>query len=834
MAGTEDEPTDESERESPDRSAAGRAPPTRRGSTNGRASENGSAPVTRGNEFDHGRASADGEGDDSSRDDPPTCQYVFDPTQKTDAHLQTTWECPHDAHADSEFCVFHMNYDERKACGVTAAEVIARLKENLKAEDTRANEYVGADLPHLSLTYQDINGDTNHVLNFQHADIDGIDITHGRLDQGLNLREATVGTLKLEDAIVTGLFEAPSLTVEGSFVTDESTFHQDVHFEDADFRGPVDCDEATFTEDTSFAGATFHDVAHFRNVQTSGTSHVLEDRVSFADVEFRDDTSFRQADFEYATFEGATFHAESDFEHAIFDGDVQFDRVTFHQVADFDEARFDDDVSFEEARFMALAEFRGVEFNGGSRTSDDDVTFENATFEAEADFKLARFRFADFKDATFEGDLNFDRARFDARADCHRISVAGRTDLRRVEFVDTVNFDGSEFADEVTAVEAEFGGDADFVKATFDAVARFTEARFREDASFRASTFRDRAVFRGAVFEGEAKHLEENASFEEVAFLSSADFEAARFTNASFRGATFHDECRFRSAEFLDGVNFRVLAGDDDVYVDLTEATVDGGSVVLAGGDPVLYDLTKATVGELQLESEGSEHELLDHFRVCLTDFDHFDFSNHHGYLERNDWNVHAFLGDDRPATPAPTVEMTDEVIEETYRKAQDSADAVGDTPASREFEFKRYYYNRKKNLDIIRNEYSLNGWSRAKKASSVALNYFMQFTCGYGNRLPRIAALTFFLPALFGVLYVLGGPFQTQAGVLWSDGTLDPKVLFDGLYYSYISFSTIGYGDIGPVGWAAKLLAMSQGMLNGLFFTLLTFTLFKRVLGGS
>jgi hypothetical protein len=108
-----------------------------------------------------------------------------------------------------------------------------------------------------------------------------------------------------------------------------------------------------------------------------------------------------------------------------------------------------------------------------------------------------------------------------------------------------------------------------------------------------------------------------------------------------------------------------------------------------------------------------------------------------------------------------------------------------------------------------------------------------MQLTCGYGNRLPRIAAFTFLLPAVFGVLYVLGGPLETQAGVV-QGADAPATVLFEGLYYSYISFSTIGYGDIGPIGWLAKILAASQGMLNGLFFTLLTFTLFKRVLGGS
>lgn len=768
----------------------------------------------------------------TAADSTATCRYTFDPARRTEAHLQTTWECPHDAYGESDYCCFHMSRDERASNDVSPDEIVERIKTNLQSGDVRDNEYVGADLPHLSLTYQDINGGTNHVLNFQYADIEGLDITHGRLEQGLNLRGATVGALKFEGATLGGLLDADDLSVEGVFSAYETTFQEDVSLEDASFHGEVDCDEATFADDTSFAGATFHDVVHFRNAETTGTSHVLDDHVSFADVEFRDDASFRQATFQYVTFENAGFRAESDFEHVAFEGDTRFGGVVFDRMADFDEARFYDDACFEETRFKALAEFRGVEFEGGSRTTHDDVTFEAAIFEGEADFKLARFRFADFKDASFRGKLNLDRAQFDARADFHRIEVGGTATLERVGFRDGVTFDGSRFDGDVVGVEAEFHGDADFAGVTFRSRVRFTEARFLEDATFRESEFQDAAIFRGTLFEGEAKHLEENACFDETTFEALADFQSSSFTNGSFEGVTFHDESDFRESEFHNGVEFRVLSGGSaDTYVDLTQASVEGGHIVIVGDTAVIYDLTKATLGDVRLESEGSEHELLDHFRFCLTEFDHFDFSDHHAYLERNDWNVHGFLGDE--SSGRYDVEMTSEVVEETYRKAQDSANAVGDTPAMREFEFKRYFYNRRKNLDIVLREYSLNTWGRAKKAASVGLNFFMQFTCGYGNRLPRIAAWTFLLPAVFGVLYVLGGPLQTQAGVVW-DATNPSKTLFEGLYYSYISFSTIGYGDIGPVGWLAKVFAASQGMLNGLFFTLLTFTLFKRVLGGN
>jgi uncharacterized protein YjbI with pentapeptide repeats len=762
-----------------------------------------------------------------------TCGYRFDPARETDASLRTTWECPHPAHPESDRCPFHMTADERSALGITADDVADRIVANLDDPDPRLNEYVGARVPRLSLTYRQVDGDTNHVLNFQHAEIEGIDLTHGRLDQGLTLHEAEIGRLALTDAVVAGVVDATGATIE-DLDAREARFRKEADFGGATFTGPANCDETTFEEDTSFADATFEATASFRNVTTSGTSHVLADHVSFAGATFHDEARFRQADFEYVSFEGTVFRGPAGFEHADFGGNARFRETVFERVADFDEAQFAHDVSFAAAHFQRLAEFRGVEFDGGSRTASDDVTFERARFEGEADFKLARFRFADFCSADCTGDLNFDRAVFRARVDCHDLHVAGHANLERATFESPVVFDSATFDGRVTAFETAFDGDADFVGVTFADRVDFEEARFRADADFSTAVFEAEAGFCGATFEGEANHAEQNAAFDEAAFESDADFEASSFTHGSFWEATFHGTCDFAGATFREGARFKLLPAATDTYVDLTGASIAGGTIVEGGEGAVPYDLTRATLGNVRLEGEGNEFDLLDHFRFCLTEFDSFDFSDHHGYLERNDWTIHTFIGSD--AVGSHAVPLDHETTEETYRKAMDSANDVGDTLASREFEFKRYFYNRKKNADILLNEYSLNAWGRVKKAASVTLNYFMQVTCGYGNRLPRIAAWTFLLPALFGLLYILGGPLRTQAGVVTSPGpdSTGAQVLFDGLYYSYISFSTIGYGDIGPIGWLAKVLAASQGMLNGLFFTLLTFTLFKRVLGGN
>jgi len=760
-----------------------------------------------------------------------TCEYTFDPSRAPDARLRTSWKCPHDAHAESDRCVFHMTGDERATADVSPEMVADAMQENLASQDSRLNEYVGADLPFLSLTYQEIDGDTNHVINLQHATVEGIDITHGHLEQGLNVRGATIGTFKLEDAEVSGRIKADGVTVTGSFDLSETQLHEEVSFRGATFEGEFVCDEATFYDDAHFPRSTFHDEVHFRNAETYGTSHVLGDHVSFREATFAREASFRETNFEYATFEGATFEALADFEYCIFDGDAVFVDASFEEMGDFDEARFFGDVTFGRARFDALAEFSGVEFNGDSRTTDDDVCFEDAVFDAEADFVYAQFRYANFHGATFGDEFVLSDAVFRGELDCMEATVDGETVMDACRFEEPADFSGTVFDDELSALEATFAADCSFEASTFGATASFDETRFGEDATFELATFEATASFRGSVFEGDAKVLEENASFDEATFLARADFRSSRFTNGSFQDVTFRGPCEFRDAEFTSELEFRVDESGDETYVDLSRAHVEGGRIVEDGADPVPYDLTKATIGDIALEGEGGDYELLDQFRICLTEFDAFDFSDHHSALERSDWVIHDFVGEDLVAPV--DVEMTPAHIEETYRRAQGSADAVGDTPASREFEFKRYYFDRKKNVDLIVHDYSLDLVTKLKKGASVGLNYFMQYTCGYGNRLPRIAALTFLLPALFGVGYALPlEPFATTGPPsLDVDRSLN---VAEGIYYSYISFSTIGYGDISPVGWAARTLAASQGMLNGLLFTLLTFTLFKRVLGGS
>ncbi|MFB6114655.1 MAG: pentapeptide repeat-containing protein [Candidatus Nanohalobium sp.] len=714
------------------------------------------------------------------------CKYSFDPSVETEAELDTTWECPHEAYNEEiGKCVFHMSEDQREKNSVTSEDLVEKIKENLEEESAK-NEYIGADLPRITLTYDVLDGDKNHVINLQHSSIEALNISHGTMKQGLNLKGSEIGTLNLEESHIHGRIVASNVTVE-NFKAEEAIFHEEVHFENSEFRKEVEMSEAEFRQDMSFRGSHFLKEVDFRNIITSGNSHELEDHADFRKCKFSSEVHFSEAHLNYVTLKNAEFEGYADFNHTVFEGDAILSQMDFKGKANFNDTTFNEDVSFKDSEFRGKAEFKGSKHTGGSRATEDDTSFQNVVFHEEADFHVSEFRYANFALAEFKGRANFQEVVFNKDADFH---------------------------------EMKFEGDADF-----------DETRFLEDADFHNTVFEAPAVFRGAIFDGEAEEIEENALFQETVFHQRADFESSKFTSANFEDARFGDECNFSDAHFRDSVKFKVHAEDNDTYVNLTNAEIRGGVITEVAGGIVPYDLTRAILGDVRLEGENIKYELLDYFRFCLTDFEGFDWSNHHTYLERNNWDIHTFV--QNQATVHKEVEMTNEVIEETYRKAQVNADEIGDKEAMRNFEFKRWYYNRQKNWDLVRNEYSLDTWTRVKKAAGVGLNLFMQYTCGYANKVPRIFGTMAFFTTLYGVLYTLGGPLKTGAGVVWNSSN-PGKILFDGIYYSGVTFTTIGYGGIGPHGWAAKLLAVSEGYLSAILFTLLTVTLLRSAIGSS
>lgn len=696
---------------------------------------------------------------------------------------------------DENKTVLELSPDEREQRDVTSADVRDALLEIIQRGDRQDKIFEGCMFPELAIDYRDVGSANKHPVVFRDCVFpDGIRAVQADLRVPVRFEDCIIAGAELEGARFEYDLAIHATEFTGEVDGFEARFDRDADFTGTTFAAPVTMDEATFADDTSFDDATFEQTASFRAAAFTGVSNELDDNASFDGAVFETTATFQQATFGFTSFEGVTFRGRATFEEVRFDGDAVFANSTFHDEVDFDEARFGEDVTFAGDVFEGTAVFRGATFEGGARTLQDDARFVDATFQGDVNFRDAQFRYVNFERAAFDEHAMFEETRFNA--------------------------------------------DADFKEATFVGEADFDEARFDGDVDFSRARFERPAVFRGAIFEGEAEHLEKNAVFEDVHFVSEVDFDNAAFTSANFRGARFGGVIDFTGAEFTDEIDFMAEAVDDDTYVDFTDAVLKQGVITQPAERWVRYDLTRASVGDIALEAErkGGHREILDYFRFCNTEFDEFDgyefdFSAHTYYLDRNDWDLHAF--DDGGMNHEYALEMTPENVETTYLKAKKAASAGGYVKAAGEFRVQRQRHARRKHVAIARDT-AADARARLSNASRAVENYFLDMSCGYGMRLGRILAVFLVAPLLPAVLYAFGGqPFRTTAGQLSSIGALvTPEaraVLFKNVYFSYITFLTIGYGGIGPKGALARTLAGLEVYLSVVLGGLVLYALIKR-----
>ncbi len=691
--------------------------------------------------------------------------------------------------------LLELSATERDERGITAEDVRDALLDTIRHGSKDDKTFSNCEFPHLDFSYHDLDSENNHPVVFRDCVFeDGIDADHADSKLSLQFENCSVAGLSLEQARFEydlGFSETVFTDAVGAF---EARFDRDVDFTDVTFEASLKMDEATFSDDARFAGTTFEAEASFRGAAFSGTSNELEDHATFERAIFEGEANFRQTSFKFTTFRDASFGTRAHFEEAHFDGDADFTGVTFDGEADFDECVVEEDVSFEDCVFLESAVFRGAAFEGGVSSRQDDARFVNTVFHGDANFRDTTFRYVNFDDVTFGGHAMFE--------------------------------------------ETWYGADADFTGVTFEDEADFDEARFTEDADFSTSRFERPAVFRGAAFMGGAQHIEENATFEGVQFDDDVDFDNATFTSANFTNTRFGGVIDFTGAAFTDALSFMAESIDTDTAVNFTDVSLKEGTITQPEGGRVRYDFTNASLGSVVFDAidGGDRHDLLDYVRFCNTQFDEFDgyefdFAHYTQYLDRHDWELHRF--EEHAADYTYALEMTPEVVETTYLKAKNAASEAGHIKAAGEFRIKRQQFARKKHLAIVRDT-NVSTRSRVKNASRAIENYFLGITCGHGIRLVRIVVVFLIAPIFPALLYAFGGPaFRTSGGQVSSLGALaTPEglaTLYELVYFSYITFLTIGYGGISPVGPLARLLAGLEVYLSVILGGLVLYALIKR-----
>ena len=109
-----------------------------------------------------------------------------------------------------------------------------------------------------------------------------------------------------------------------------------------------------------------------------------------------------------------------------------------------------------------------------------------------------------------------------------------------------------------------------------------------------------------------------------------------------------------------------------------------------------------------------------------------------------------------------------------------------------------------------------------------------------YGESPYRVLATSLFVIVGFAVLFPLTGGIQEVQGSETITYSIDNpedapqwwigRVLFKSLYFSVVTFATLGYGDIQPIGTSARFLAGAESLLGALLAALLVFVLTRIV----
>jgi uncharacterized protein YjbI with pentapeptide repeats len=271
------------------------------------------------------------------------------------------------------------------------------------------------------------------------------------------------------------------------------------------------------------------------------------------------------------------------------------------------------------------------------------------------------------------------------------------------------------------------------------------------------ASFSRPARFVGSEFPGEA-------NFFAVTFAAGADFAGAKFHGAAdFRGATFSGEISFFRANFDQCLELKFAHFEPDAVLNLVEVRFRGSSVM---GGSLSMGFRQFRPGLIAGEDSRDHHSLA---AAC----------EQYGELEAN------FAAQGSP-----------------------------DSNAAKDWCHYRYMDLRRQTTFGRRNPRRLLDW------------LFLKWCFGYGVYTRRVLYSGMAVIVLFALLYATNG--LGLPGEAWSvQYAPDHRQAFtdaghcldsfcNAMYFSAITFATVGYGDWYPLHWA-RLAAAIEG-LSGIF----------------
>jgi len=335
--------------------------------------------------------------------------------------------------------------------------------------------------------------------------------------------------------------------------------------------------------------------------------------------------------------------------------------------------------------------------------------------------------------------------------------------------------------------KATFEGYADFSGSTFQKRVGFIRATFKEWASFIGSTFKEEAFFRNVTFKREASFMvatfEGYADFAKATFKEDALFNEANFeVEAYFGRATFEEDANFRIKSFVKGVIFEeisVLPGKKlNLKVENNKETISFKRTFLKNvyldidlDKDVLIDFTDALLMNTKIKKGQIENHIL--------------------WEKKKEFSK----------------------AKEVYLLLKNNFHNIG------QYEDESWAFKKEKDMERKSNFHfkTLHKW---------LWSCFLNGIFGYGEQPGKVIVSAILVILLFASLFMIFGISNVGIAFNTSNNFLDC------IYFSTITFTTLGYGDFRPLeGWG-RILTGSEAFIGAFMMALFVYT-FARRTGG-
>jgi uncharacterized protein YjbI with pentapeptide repeats len=445
--------------------------------------------------------------------------------------------------------------------------------------------------------------------------------------------------------------------------------------------------------------------------------------------------------------------------------------------------------TFERIEFIDIRFSVGVDFSG-ARLAEESY-FNGSIFDSIVHFVGVETSTVHFPEVRFE-----DKVRI-------RNSTFGLVYFSAAYFSQDTQFYSLEFTDGVSLERAQFDGICSFYETTITRTADFSNAVFNDEANFWKTNFDDKVEFTNTEFFGEVFFRETEFDIEErIWFIRSTFRKKADFMNIDLSGADFRmadlTDADFTEAKLCD-VNFEsaLLSRATLFRADLRGAKINGAVL----GDARIDEDTQF-LGHPDDDSNSSPHTFsaIRSKSCCVYD------PNYDGDSESD-------------------VDKAKSV----YRALEELAGKAAQTRLQSQCFVRRqdlqkdgYKQDAKKADSWQERLIAGTRYSRAKVARGTLL---------YGESPWRIIGGSIGFIVLVSLFYPLGewlrptgGEAITYSRILGGEWSL----LLESLYYSTLTFTTLGMGDYEPMGFG-QVLATLNTALGAVLIALLVFVLGRR-----